>query len=146
MTSDKTVVIPLHFERAVAEKRRRVTGRVSVSTVLREHEELVEQTLASESVAIERVPCGRCIDRVPPVREEGDTVIIPVVEEVLTLERRLVLKEEVRVRRVHALKQHRERVRLKVQDVVVTRTPVTNENAAPDERLQPNNMTFRKEK
>src|SRR5215813_11623377 len=46
MTSDKTVVIPLHFERAVAEKRRRVTGRVSVSTVLREHEELVEQTLA----------------------------------------------------------------------------------------------------
>ena len=36
---------------------------------------------------------------VPNIRHEGDTMIIPVVEEVLVTEKRLVLREEVRVTR-----------------------------------------------
>jgi hypothetical protein len=34
------------------------------------------------------------------VRQEGDTTIVPVVEEVLVVERRLMLKEEIRIKRV----------------------------------------------
>lgn len=139
------IVIPLHVEKALVERWRRVTGRVAVSTVSHKHEQFIDQTLASESVTIERVARGHHIDRIPPVREEGDTIIIPVVEEVLAVERRLILKEEVRVRRVRVLKQHRERVELRAQNVLVTRTPVDERTAAPGER-EPNSTTFKKEK
>jgi hypothetical protein len=43
------------------------------------------------------------IDRIvaePPVqRQEGDTLILPVVEEVLVVEKRLMLREEIRITR-----------------------------------------------
>ena len=56
------------------------------------------------------------------MREEGDTTIISVVEEIVVVERRLVLKEEVRLRRVRVTEQHRETVVLREQDAVITRT------------------------
>jgi stress response protein YsnF len=141
-----TIVIPLHVERAFAEKQRRVTGRIAVSRISRQHVQLVEQTLASESVRIERVPRGERIDHIPPVREEGDTIIIPVVEEVLAIERRLILKEEVRVRRVRTLKQHRERVQLRKQELVISRDRVSEATAVPGGRPEVNSTTLNKEK
>jgi stress response protein YsnF len=35
----------------------------------------------------------------PSTREEGDTLIVPVVEEQLVVSKRLVLKEEIHIRR-----------------------------------------------
>jgi stress response protein YsnF len=64
------------------------------------------------------------------VREEGDTIIIPIVEEVLTIERRLVLKEEVRIRRIRETERYQERVTLRKQQAVVNRLPVENSAAA----------------
>jgi stress response protein YsnF len=58
---------------------------------------------------------------VPPVSHEGDITIIPVVEEIVVVERRLVLKEEVRVRRVSTKEQHQETVVLRQQEAVITR-------------------------
>ena len=43
----------------------------------------------------------------PTIREEGDTIVIPIVEEMLVIERRLLLKEEVRVRRVRSMEDTR---------------------------------------
>jgi stress response protein YsnF len=59
---------------------------------------------------------------VPLVREEGEVTIIPIVEEVLVIEKRLILKEEVHIRRVRVPDVHREVVTLRTQDVVVERT------------------------
>ena len=56
----------------------------------------MEQLLRKERVDIERVPMGRVVQEVPQVREEGDVTIIPVMQETAFVERRLVLKEEVR--------------------------------------------------
>jgi hypothetical protein len=64
--------------------------------VTHSREELVEQLLRKERVEIERVPMGRVVQEVPQVREEGDVTIIPVMQETAFVERRLVLKEEVR--------------------------------------------------
>ena len=67
----------------------------------------------------------------PPVREEGDLTILPVVEEVLVTERRLRLVEEVRIRQVHTTATHVETVKLREQHVVVTRSdPVILEEDA----------------
>ena len=49
--------------------------------------------------------------------------ILPVVEEVLVLERRIVLKEEVRICRVEVADTHRETVLLRDETAEVTRLP-----------------------
>jgi uncharacterized protein (TIGR02271 family) len=98
------------------------TGRVRVRTHTDEREAWVDETLSREHVEIETVPVGREIDAAPAVRQEGDTTIIPVVEEVLVVERRLILKEEVRVRRVTTATPHRECVRLRSQVVDIERS------------------------
>ncbi len=80
--------------------------------------------LSHEHVVVERVAVGRVVDAVPPVRQEGDVTIMPVVEEELVLVRRLVLKEEVHLRRVRSTTTHSETVAVREQHVAVTRTPL----------------------
>ena len=118
------VIVPLHAEEISISKEEMETGRVRLSTVTREHEQLVDELLTNEHVEIERVPIGKPVDTKPEVRQEAEKIIVPVVEEVLVLERRLVLKEEVHIRRVRGTERHQERVKLRKQEAVVTRVPV----------------------
>ncbi len=102
--------------------RRRVDGAlVRVATTTREREHQVDEELTHERVEVTHVPIGRAVDAVPPVREEGDVTILPVVEEVVVIERRLVLKEEIHIRRLRTTERHRETVVLREQDAVITR-------------------------
>lgn len=140
------IVIPLLAEELEIAKQNLVTNRVEIATICREREELVDQLLSHEHVEIERTPFGTTIDRAPKIREEGDTLVIPVVEEVLVVERRLVLKEEVRVRRVRGAERHQERVSVRRQEVVVTRHPVAQEGAAAIGAAGVETQTPKKEK
>ncbi len=94
-------------------------GGVRVRVRVEERDETVDALLSEQSVDVERVPIGRVIDTIPNTRQEGDVFIIPVVEEVLVIERRLVLREEVRVRRTEQQRPTREtaRVRREVAEV-----------------------------
>ena len=121
-TKDKDqVVVPLHAEELSVAKRRVVTGQVKVGTVTRESEQLIEELLEHEHVEIERVAIGKQVDKAPAVREEGDTLIIPILEEIVVVERRLLLKEEVRVRRIRERQPYQERVVIRKQEAVITR-------------------------
>lgn len=123
-TDTTTVGAPLRLlveELTVA--RRRVEGdTVRVSTVTRQIEKTVDEALIRERVEVEHVVIGRPIDAVPSVREEDDVTIIPIVEEVLVIEKRLVLKEEVHIRRVRVPEIYHEVITLREQDIVVERT------------------------
>ena len=92
--------IPLLEERLVVDKRSVETGRVRIRTVVDYEHALVTERLRTESVTIDRVEIDRDVETAPPVREEGDLLIIPVIEEYLVVEKRLRLKEELHVRRV----------------------------------------------
>ena len=120
------IVIPLLAEEAVIAKRQVHTGVVRVAVTTASHQRQIEEMLTQERVVVERVPVGRVVESVPPVREEGDTTILSVVEEALVLERRLVLKEEVRITRVRTTQAHRETVQLREQFATVSRS-----NAVP---------------
>lgn len=112
------------WEEEVSFGRERVeTGRLRVRTVTREREETVEVPLTREHIEVERVPIGREIEAMPESRQEGDTTIVPVVEEVVVTRRKLVLKEEVRLRLVRTTEQHRESVTLRRQEAVIERLP-----------------------
>ena len=141
---EKPVIVPLHAEELTVAKRRIVTGRARISTITRQQEELVEALLTRERVEIERTPIGKPLEHVPAVREEGDTLVIPVVEEVLMVQRRLVLKEEIRVRRVHETERHQERVKLRKQEAAITRFPAHEQTAEPAVGVE--QQTVRKEK
>lgn len=117
----ETLALSLLAEAVVITRRKVAGDTVRVATVTHEREQLVDEALTRERVEIERVPIGRTVEAVPPVREEGDTTVVPVVEEVVVVERRLVLKEEIRVRRVRGTEHHRESVVLRTQDAVITR-------------------------
>jgi uncharacterized protein (TIGR02271 family) len=138
---DKTgeTVLPLLAEEASVSKQVVETGRVQVARVTHERERLIDELLAHETVEIDRTPIGRHVDTMPAVRNEGDTVVIPIVEEVLVIERRLLLKEEVRVRRVRSTERHQERVTLRHHEAVVTRLPVEPPAAGegPDASAKP---------
>ena len=128
------VVLPLAAERIVVTRgTREATVRVSTSTI--EREQHVDVPLAHRRVDVEHVPIGRVVDVVPPVREVDGVTIIPVVEEVVVIERRLVLKEEIHVRQVTVHERHVEDVVLRAQQVEVTRTElgiVPEGGVAPD--------------
>jgi uncharacterized protein (TIGR02271 family) len=113
--------IPLHAEDLTVSKLTVAGDMVQVRTVTREHETFVDEALNHERVQIERRPIGRQVDAIPPVRQEGDTTILSVVEETLVIARRLILKEEVHIRRVHVSERHQEAVGLRKQEAVITR-------------------------
>src|ERR1700686_5171715 len=59
------------------------TGRVRVSKQTHTREVAVEEDLLRKSAEIETIPIGRQIFEMPSVRHEGETVIVPIVEEIL---------------------------------------------------------------
>jgi uncharacterized protein (TIGR02271 family) len=91
--------IPIVEEEARIEKRVVEGGRVRVHTSVEERQQILRETLAHEEVSVERVPIDREVSAMPDIREEGDVTVIPVVEEILVVERRLRLKEEIRIRK-----------------------------------------------
>lgn len=132
----RQTVIPLFEEQLAVTKQVIPTARVQVSRVTHSREELVDELLSREKVEVERVPIDQLVETMPPVREEGDYLIIPVVEEVLKIERVLVLKEEVRIRRVQHTERYQERVTLRRQQAVVNRLPIDESTAMePKENL-----------
>lgn len=114
-------VLPLYAEE-VSVARRSVEQRVQVHVRTVTHEHPVDEVLTHERVEVERVPVGRPVDAIPPDRQEGDTTVISVVEEVVVVHRQLVLREELRVRRVRVTEHHRETVSLRVQQASVERS------------------------
>jgi uncharacterized protein (TIGR02271 family) len=103
------------------------TGRVRVSKQTHTRDVAINETLLRESAEIETIPIGRQIFEMPSVRHEGETIIVPIVEEVLHTERRLMLKEEVRITRRKITEQFHDRVTLRYQEAVVTRVPSASE-------------------
>jgi stress response protein YsnF len=92
-------IIPLVEETATVDKRQVVTGRVRVQTITDIVEELARADVQRESVEVTRVPIDKVVETAPEIRTEGDVTVVPVLEEVLVVEKRLVLKEELHIRR-----------------------------------------------
>ena len=123
------LVLRLHAEEVVVSRRQIERAVVRVATTTRTIESVVQEDLVHERVEIERVPVGRYVDAPPAVREEDGLTVMPVVEEVLIVERRLLLKEEVHIRRIRTTEQHQETVQLRHQEASITRIPAAGPDA-----------------
>lgn len=132
LAGESVGTIELVAEQLRVGKRRVVTGRVDVRTVTDTVEETVRSTLRGESVEVVHVPVGREVEVAPTIRTEGDVTIIPVLEEVLVVETRLVLKEEIHIRRISRSDTVETTVPLRRQRAVVERHDAGQSSDAPD--------------
>lgn len=130
LTSEPAAVFQEAEEHVRVRTVARETGRVVARTVTDSREEPVDGAGWRETVRVEHVPVGREVDAVEPPRDEGGVTVIPVYEEVLVVQKKLVLREEVR------LTTHREplggptSVTLRRQRVEVERLPPSDAGPA----------------
>jgi stress response protein YsnF len=113
-------VLRLHAENVTVSRRTVAGDTLRVGTITRRRDHHIDESLSHVRVEVERVLIGRPVAAVPPTREEGDTTILSVVEEIIVIERRLILKEEVHIRRVHVAERHQETVVVREQSVEIS--------------------------
>jgi stress response protein YsnF len=109
MISDADEVrVPLVEERVQVEKVEVETDRVRVRTVVDEHSEIIEQVLQTGRLDVRHIPLDQEVAEAPAPRQDGDTLIVSIVEERLV--KRLFLVEEVHITQ----SSHAEAVRVPV--------------------------------
>ena len=91
------VTLPLVGEEAVARVHEVSRGRVVINKRVEvvPHEANID--IGTDRVDVERVAVNKEVDQPPSTRQEGDTLIVPVVEEVLVVTKRYRIIEEVHV-------------------------------------------------
>ena len=97
------------------------TGQVRVIKEVEEWLETLSAPLTETRVEVERVAVGREVAEAPPVRQEGDVMVISVVREEAVVVTRLVLVEEVRIRRTSTVHDWQQPVPLRAETVRVER-------------------------
>mgnify|MGYP001346272292 CR=1 FL=1 len=92
--------IVLHEERLVADKEMRHVGDVEIRTEVDEVPGRLEVDVLREDVEVEHVLRGEIVEERRDPYYDGDELVVPVYEEQLVVSKRLILREELRVKRV----------------------------------------------
>jgi uncharacterized protein (TIGR02271 family) len=118
-------VIPVLQEELQIGRRKRETGRVRIRKQVDVHDRVVEAPVRYEEVNVQRVPINAVVspDAVPLAREDNGVLIIPVLEEVVVVQKVLMLKEELRVTRTERIGRSVQQVPLRSEHVEIERLP-----------------------
>ena len=130
-TSDVITVVE---ERASVTVERREAGGVRVRVTTEPVEEQLSVDLGSQTVEVTRHPKGHEIDAIPEPREEGDLLIVPVVEERAVVVTKLFLTEEIHIRRNRTTETVAVPVTLRRQHAVVEQLDPGQPDAGPLDR------------
>lgn len=120
-TGNERLVIPVIEEQVTIDKQVIETGKVRISKRISEREELIDVPLFREEVRVERVPVNLYVEAMPEVRQEGEVMIIPVVEEQIVVQKKLLLVEELRVRKELVEHHAPQTINLKKEEVDIKR-------------------------
>jgi len=123
-TDEAKITIPLIEERLELQKRVRDTGKVRVSKRVHQDQIFVDELLVHDEVRVEHVPVNQYVQEPVAVRYEDDTIIVPVLEEVVVTEKRLLLREELHITRRQVPCRHEEVVTLKREEAIVERIDI----------------------
>jgi uncharacterized protein (TIGR02271 family) len=122
---NEQLVVPIVEEELTVERRRVERGGVRVVNTVSERTETIDLPLMEEQTEVERVAVNRIVGTAPPVRYEGDVMIVPLLEEVIVTEKRLMLREELHIRK-RQVETH------KPQEVIVRREEASIERFRSD--------------
>lgn len=90
--------IPIVEERLHAGVRPVDLGELIIHTTVETEEQAIRQAVTRDDLIVERIPIDREIAAPVAPRHEGEWLVIPIMREVLVVQKRLVLAEEVRIR------------------------------------------------
>ena len=124
--------VPLLEERLDVGKRTVATGVVRTKTSIEERIETVDLALRRDDVEIVRVPVNRPVDAPVPTRQEGDTTIVSLHEEVPVVTRQLVLVEEIHLRLRSSVQDISQPVALRRERMDVERESLDSAGNAPE--------------
>jgi uncharacterized protein (TIGR02271 family) len=96
---------------------------VRIHKTVTEREQLLDPPLLEDELEVERVPVGRVVteSEVPQSHYEGDTLVLPVLEEVLVVQKQLLVKEELRITRQRREVHKPQTVSLRAEQIRVER-------------------------
>ncbi len=97
--SNIAAVIPLVAEQLHVRKEEIFSGGVRVTKSVRHETTVIDEPLFREDIQVERVPKNEYIETPAGVRREGNATIVPLYEEVLVVQKRLLLREELVIRK-----------------------------------------------
>jgi stress response protein YsnF len=117
----QSVAVPVIREEVEVGKQVVERGKVVVHISPQTRTEMIDLPVTEEVADVRRVPVNRIVDAPVGVREEEGVTIIPVYEEVLVVEKRLRLKEEIRITRRRSTRQQTEKVDLRAEVAQVRR-------------------------
>lgn len=120
-TPGEPLVIPVIVEELEIQKRVVETGKIRITKVVHEQEALVDEPSWHDEVTVTRVPVQRVVDGPIPVRHEDDTMIISIMEEVLVVEKRLLLKEELHIRKQRVETHQPQHITLRSEEARIER-------------------------
>jgi uncharacterized protein (TIGR02271 family) len=134
--------LELREEELVVQREMRDVGQVQIRTRVEEVPAHLEVDANVEEVVVEHVPVGRFVSERTEPRQDGDLLIVPIYEEQVVVTKRLLLREELHVRRVTSSRRQvfddslrRERVDVADPDntgLVHERYPTPDEDDDPD--------------
>jgi len=124
------LTVPVVEERLDVGKRTVELGSLEIRKTIEEFQDSRRLPLSFDQLDVQHVAVNRPLDAPLEPRYEGDVLIIPVMEEVLVIEKRLMLKEEVRVskRQVTRVQQVNETLRREHVELVPPDNNLVNIN------------------
>jgi uncharacterized protein (TIGR02271 family) len=121
---DARMSFPVLREELQLDKRIVDTGKgVRVHKTVTEDEQVIDQPLLRDELVVEHVLVGAVVAEanLPQTRYEGETLVVPILEEVLVVQKQLRLKEEVRITRHKREVRASQAVKLRVEQVSIER-------------------------
>lgn len=124
------IVVPLVAEEIQIGKKTVETGGVRVHKTVREDVQRIDEPIIREHLDVERVEINQFVEAAPAIRYEGDVMIVPVLEEVVVTQKRLLLREEIR------LTKRREEI-ANVQEITLRREEISLEKIETNNNIEP---------
>jgi len=128
ITEQETIVIPVIEESLQIDKKIIETGRVQIEKRVTDEEVTLELPLIQEIINIEKREVNQFVETAPPpVRYEGDTMILSVVREEAVIVKKLFFVEELHITRQKTETQMVSKETLKKEEVIINRSDRMND-------------------
>jgi uncharacterized protein (TIGR02271 family) len=117
--------VPVIEEQVEIHTERVETGSVRVHKSVHTTEQTIDEPMTFVEVEVQRKAMDTFVDTATPVRQQGDTTIISIYEEVPVVEKRLKLKEEIHITRRRRTESDPRRIELRREEAVIDRRDET---------------------
>ncbi|MDQ3365710.1 MAG: YsnF/AvaK domain-containing protein [Myxococcota bacterium] len=122
LATGEVVEVPVIAEEVTVEVQRKLRDQVQIRRRVVTEQKVVETSLLEEHLDVERVPVNAWVDTMPEPRREGDTLIVPCVEEVEVVVKRLCVREELRIHLTRTRRSEQQTVTLRRHELDINRS------------------------